>query len=107
MAGGCRSLCKKRLFYDCKNPLLILLISSTLSNEDSGDDEDDKAVNVEEECTHLIGVSSIVAVNHPDREGGPDGKRALVDISVFENCKNFLFSMVVALMMKMIKTISW
>ena len=84
MAGGCRSLCKKRLFHDCKNPLLILLISSTLSNEDGGDDEDDETINIEEECTHLIGVSSIVAVNQPEREGGPDGKRALVEVLVFE-----------------------
>ena len=83
------------------------MISSSLSNEDSGDDEDDKAVNVEEECTHLIGVSSIVAVNQPEREGGPDGKRALVEfLFVFENCKSFFFTMVVALIMKMIKTIS-
>ena len=59
---------------------------------------------IEEECTHLIGVSSIVAVNQPEREGGPDGKRALVAVLVFEN---FLFTMVVALMMKMMKTISW
>ena len=70
----------------------------------SNDDEDDEAINVEEECTHLIGVSSIVAVNQPEREGGPDGKRALVAVLVFEN---FLFTMVVALMMEMIKTISW
>ena len=73
----------------------------------SNDVEDDEAINVEEECTHLIGVSSIVAVNQPEREGGPDGKRALVAILVIENCKNFLFTMVVVLMMKMMKTISW
>ena len=70
----------------------------------SNDDEDDEAINVEEECTHLIGVSSIVAVNQPEREGGPDGKRALVAVLVFEN---FLFTMVVALMMKKMMTISW
>ena len=78
-----------------------------MSNGDGGDEEDDEAINVEEECTHLIGVSSIVAVNQPEREGGPDGKRALVDTLVLENCKSFFFTMVVALMMKMMKTISW
>ena len=78
-----------------------------MSNDDGGDEEDDEAINVEKVCTHLIGVSSIVAVNQPEREGGPDGKRALMEILVFENCKSFLFKMVVALMMKMIKTISW
>ena len=52
-------------------------------------------------------MSSIVAVTQPEREGGPDGKRALVDTLVLENCKSFFFTMVVALMMKKIKTISW
>ena len=75
-----------------------------MSNDDGGDVEDDEAINVEEECTHLSGVSSIVAVNQPEREGGPDGKRALVADLVFEN---YLFTMVVALMMKKMTTISW
>ena len=79
-----------------------------MSNDDGGDEEDDEAIsNVEEECTHLIGVSSIVAVNQPEREGGPDGRRALMEILVIENCKNFLFAMVVVMMMKVMKTISW
>ena len=37
-------------------------------DDDGGDDDDDDGGRGD-----LIGVSSIVAVNHPDREGGPDG----------------------------------
>ena len=58
----------------------------------SNDVEDDEAINAEKECTHLSGVSSIVAVNQPERDGGPDGRRALVDFfCIWELQELFLY----------------